>query len=217
MTGLNDTVYYAVAGNISNLVQKEEAGDGLFIREDGLWVSTVKCKVQMEYRVSRCQWNGVSMVGCTEAPGANTTELDTVGLALLSNYLNAFLVFFAMQDETFLRGPTIAVVVTYALTTQVGHGRAPTTVDYTNMYRLIASCMVLDMSSGYYGTANVSTEDTLTQSVHSVRLPWLVSLALLVYLCLSQILVDLISARTRGSPICEMSFITVASATRERW
>ena len=216
----NATTYYAIAGLTSELYESISPGDGVFIEDDdGIWVSAVKCNATMGYKVSRCEWNGISMVNCTDTPGANTTQLDTDALVQLSNYLNSIPLALAMQQDHILGLDTLATSLTYTFET-IGSGkrfRAPTIANFTSMYGLVAPSIVLDISNGYYGTATVPTEETFSYPVYSIRLPWLLTESLFVFVCMILLSYDIISSFLKESPIREMSFIAIAAATRGNW
>ena len=95
--------------------------------------------------------------------------------------------------------------------------RAPSVIDFTNMYGLVASSIVLDITNGYYGTATIPAEEILSSFVYFVRLPALLAVSLMVFTCICLLAFDLITSRLRKSPVREMSFITVATATRGDW
>jgi len=211
----NATTYYAFAGITGQLYNY--SGDG--VDPNSVWVSTVKCKATMAYEASRCQWNGVRMVNCTEIPGANTTQLDTDALGQLSDYLNSMPVALAMQQDYILGLDALATSLTYTAE-PVGSGhryRVPTVMDFTNMYGLVASSIVLDVTNGFYGTANVTTDETFSYLIYSIRTTWLLLESLIVFICLFLLLYDILSSRLKESPIREISFIAVATATRGNW
>lgn len=80
----------------------------------------------------------------------------------------------------------------------------------------MAYSMVQDMSNGYYGSATVSTEEEVS-IVYLARIPVLAFVGLMVFGCTLFLLVDLVSSYLNKSPIREMSFITIAAATRGHW
>lgn len=213
ITSPNATTYWAIAGVTSLLTGNNQSGDGLVVGPD-IWVTTVKCNARMQYQVSRCQWDGTRMTKCTDTPGANTTELDVEGLDQLGDYLNALPVAIAMQNNFMIGEDTVTLSLTHSFSSK---NRAPTVTDFTNMYGLVASSMVLDMSNGYYGTATVPTENTSSHLVYTVRVPWLLVVDFIVFACISQLLHDIISSHWNKSPIREMLFIAVATATRGKW
>jgi hypothetical protein len=210
------TTYYAIAGATSTLVGNRTSGVGLMVGPE-MWVSTVKCKAQMDYQVSRCLWNGQAMVECTELPGANTTVLDTLGLSQLGDYLNSIPLGLFIQDDYVLGASVIETSLVYTFANNTHQYRGPRLSDYVNMYGLVASSMVQDISSGYYGTATIPKEDVIPEIVYLVRTPFLFVVAFIIFGCLGLTICDLVSTRLRESPVREMSFMAVAAATRGQW
>ena len=124
-----------------------------------------------------------------------------------------------MQHDSIRGLDTLATTLTYTFS-PLGSGhryRAPVVIDFTNMYGLVASSIVLDITNGYYGTATIPAEEILSSFVYFVRLPALLAVSLMVFTCICLLAFDLITSRLRESPVREMSFITVATATRGDW
>lgn len=214
----NGTTYYAIAGITSYLGGNVTSGDGLTVGPE-IWVSRVKCRAQMNYTVSECQWNGERMTNCIDLPGGNTTVLDTKGLSNLTEVLNSMPAIMYLQDNYILGAQTIEIALAYNYNTSVDNPlyRGPRIEDYTNMYGGMAYSMVQEMSDGYYGTANVSTKGEVSNFVYLVRIPVLAVIVVMIFGCILFLLADLVDAYYNQSPIREMSFLTIATATRGEW
>lgn len=198
----NKTTYYLTVGSgYSDFrVGNQSSVNGLKAGPDGpdwWWVSSFKCNAQMWYRVSKCQLDGERMTKCLDLQEGSGAQLDTVVLSRLTDDLNELPMALYLQDDSSFGLPVIAAAVTYSPSSELelqSATRGPRIKDYVNMYGGITYPMANDISNGYYDTAVIPSEDTVSDLVYSVRVPilplvdfmpyavWMLSL-LVVRLC----------------------------------
>jgi hypothetical protein len=176
--------------------------DGL-LRTDEAWITRVKCKPSLDWDVSSCVWNGTIMNECISTPGKNTTALDTVGLDLLPGYMTA------VSWLLFLNGD-VSITHPYQV---YGY----TTEDINIAYGVVALAIAQFTTMGFYGTATVVATGQSPAPVYIVRVPVLLTIALLLTLVVTMVAVDIQLTSWNSLPVRKTSFLTIATAVRGSW
>jgi hypothetical protein len=186
----------------SEHVNYTQGREGLLYK-GGAWISRMKCKPSLDWKISSCTWTGSLMDNCVNAPGSNTTELDTAGLDALSGYMSAvFWGEYIRREPLFMHPYQVFAYNDQAL-------------DFA--YGVTALAISQITTAGYFGTATVSTTGQAPTSVYIVRLPVLVTVTCLLTLVVVLISADLILASRKQLPMRKTSFLTIATAVRGRW
>jgi hypothetical protein len=210
---INSDTYFAVAapaeftgpplGNVDMDYSKPHSPDGLVLA-NGTWIQRTKCQATFAWDISSCVWDGDEMVQCIKTPGANTTELDTVGLDALGGYMNAVLWHLYNNRESILINPH-----------QVFALRAQDMYTLVGLATVSITCLT---TAGYWGTATVPSLGQPAGFVYVARMPVLVTVAVLLTLVVLFVVGDLVTIiYVRKLPIRKISFLTVATAVRGSW
>lgn len=217
------TTYYAIVGVNEETVNLEAEGindtsSGITF-ENGSWISRVACTPTWKWEVSSCLFSNGTMTDCFATPGANTTELDSVGLDAMRYYFAGVPVSIELAGDYTYGLKTVQTALMFdPRATNTHQYRAPLKSDYDNMYGLVAQSLATVASAGYYGVAEVPATGSRPKPVYLVRtyiLAIVVTILVLTPLLSATLMVYTLFAL--HTPLRRTTFLTISNAVRGAW
>jgi hypothetical protein len=169
--------------------------------DSGIWIARVKCTPTIVWQVSSCTWNGQFMEKCTPSPDKNVTDLDTIGLDALHEYINA-VPWSLLRDEAaiFFANPF--------------PGYSPSASHFEILAGMIAQSVVTSASRVEWGTRLIRTVGEPAKVVYMVRVQFAVIVFLMVFLATLMACADYFSSVLTKTPFRKTTFLSVAGAVR---
>lgn len=172
---------------------------------NNIWIARIKCTPTWHWQVSSCIYDDNQMVNCTVTPGADTTQLDTVGLDALSGYMTAVPWLLYLRNDYIWN---VTLIPIYIL---------PTVDQATALLGMLAQSLASVSTAGYYGTATVPAVGESPKPVYIVRV-YILALVLGMLAAVTVLSVaDMIYHIAKHLPFRRLTFLTIANAVRGVW
>ncbi|KAF2093982.1 hypothetical protein NA57DRAFT_80985 [Rhizodiscina lignyota] len=204
----NYLVFVALAGAPSTQMYKaqiaREGGDTGMLLDSGMWISRVKCTPTLEWYLASCTWGGAAWEDCLRNPVQDTSDLDTIGLDALYQYINAVPWKVAQQNSTSVN-PTNCP------------GYSPTAKRIEGLTGLVAKSVIVAASRFEWGTRVIRTVGEPSREVYIVRIPVVIVAFVMLFAATTLCCADYIYSIITKQPFQKTAFISMASATRGSW
>lgn len=191
---------------INETALRDRGADRSLVKtDDGNWISRTKCTPSFEWMIGSCIFDGTIMTACVEAPGSNTSALDTQALNALSGYMTAT-PWYIFKKQIGIVDDTLDQLYSIPSAEDLGHFLGNT-----------AHAIVSISTAGYFGTSEVPIVSLVTEQVYIVRCSVLIAVTTMLTFAVAVSVLDIVRNRTRGLPYLPAGFLAIAHAVRGEW